>query len=157
MRRYAHILGDLSPTARGATRIGQALAVLEPPPEATGQASNNAYARRKAASEGGIIPTLQSIAPHVVGAAGGAYLWKTHPILGAAVGHALTTAAWETYQGDSHKAICMLAVEGAGVAGALLRPSSPLVGYIGGAAAGAAVTYFVPDSPVRKLVSRLTR
>jgi ATP-dependent protease ClpP protease subunit len=54
------------------------------------------------------------------------------------------------YHGDKKKAACNLAVEGAAVYGALRYRKHPVLGYLGGMAAGLAATYFVPGSPSRE-------
>lgn len=144
---------EVSPTARGVGRVSDLILGLAPSPAPA--AGTAALAPVK--QDEPITKKLVKFVPHVVGAGVGYMVWKKHPILGALAGHALVNSGYEYYKGDKKTALCELAVEAAGVMGALklFGGRSPVKGWLVGVVAAAAATYFVDDSPVKKVVDKL--
>lgn len=148
----AEAIYGVSPTARGVGRVSDLVAAMTPPAPATGTALAPVAPPHEALSK-----KLIKFVPHVVGAGAGFVLWKKHRILGALAGHALVNSGYEYYKGDKKTALCELAVEGAGIAGALylFKGRKPVMGWLAGVLAGSVATYFVQDSPVQKAVKKL--
>lgn len=149
MKNYMDIITGASPTARGAARAADIVAALAPP------AKSSAVATSAAHSSESFTGKLVRFVPGVAGAGVGFFAWKKHRVLGALAGHAVVGSAYEFYKGDRTKAVCDLAVEGAGVAGALWYKKRPWAGWLGGVLAGAVATYFVPGSPIKDQVAKL--
>lgn len=146
MREYTNALSGASTTVEGVRQAADILAALAPPTIGVGSAA------LVKSNQTSVTKKVVAFVPGVVGSGIGAVLWKDHRILGALVGHAAVTGGWEFYKGDKKKAACQFAVEGAGVAGALLYKKHPALGWASGIVLGAAATYFVPGSPVRRFV-----
>ena len=152
----ATAFAGVSPTIMGAQRAADLIAAaLTPPVGSPGAAV--------AAPKPSIMEKVKPFAPGAVGAAAGYYFGKKkhHPIIGALAGHAVANSAYEFYQGRKTEAFCDLAVEGAGILGALYYKKAPVLkrgnavtGYIGGLLIGAVATYFVDGSPVKQAVAK---
>jgi hypothetical protein len=147
---YVRILGDISPTARGANRAADIVAALAPPKakNALVPAGQQAPTFKKAA---------MAIVPGVVGAVAGAMLWKRHRILGAVAGHAVVSTAMPIYHGGDGRvrALWQLGIEGAGIASSLHFKRHPFLGWLGGTVGAAGVAALVPNSPAREGYYRL--
>jgi len=134
----ATVLG-VSSSAAGVKKAADIVAALAPP--------SKKDAMVPAGESKSVVTEAKKFAPGLVGAAAGYYVGgkKHHPILGALVGHALGDNAKDLYDGDRKRAACNVAVEVAGVVGALKYKKHPVVGYVVGALAGAVATYFAYD------------
>jgi hypothetical protein len=151
-RRYANILGNVSPSARGVSRAADIVAALAPPPSGSSTALVPQSPR----------PTTKEIAldvlPGLGGGVVGALSWKRHRVLGFLLGHALAATAVPLYRGHGNerkRALCQLGVEGAGIGGALLWKDHPVLGWIGGIMLGTGVTMLIPGSPANTGYARL--
>lgn len=150
MATYTELLGNISPTAQGARRAADIVAALAPPDE-------NKTALVKKEQTTAAKSAALSMVPGVVGAGVGALVWGEHRVLGALAGHAVASNALPLLRGGAarKRALCRLAVEGAGVVGALVFEKHPVIGWVAGIAAGVAVTAFVDGSPTRELWNKL--
>lgn len=150
MDRYAEAVTGVVPSANVIGAVIDIAAALVPPAVKAGAPAMVVSPKEPMSDK------LKKFAPHAVGLAAGAFFWKKHRILGALAGHALVNSAYEYYKGDKKKAMCDLAVEGAGVAGALyhkklpLAGKSPVIGWAMGIVAGSVGTYFVDGSPAKE-------
>lgn len=149
---YTQVIGAV-PAASAAHRIAGVVAAMTPPPAAQGAMVPSGSSN--------VVAKIKPLVPGAVGAVAGFVAWKKHPVLGALAGHAVADAAYEAYKGDKKKAACNLAVEGAGVLGALYNKKIPFAkkggaigGYVAGILAGAVATYFVQGSPVRRALGK---
>ena len=144
MSKYTTVMG-VSPTASGAKKAADIVAALAPP--------SSKSTAMVAAGGSSLVGEAKKMAPGLAGAGVGYFAWKKHPVLGILAGHAVGSNAMELATGDRKKALCNLAVEGAGIYGALKygkgRTGRSVLGYVAGAVAGAVATYFVPGSPAR--------
>lgn len=149
--KYAQALYGISPTARGVGHVSDIILGLAPPAPAGTTAIAPVHTGEP------ITKKLVKFVPHAVGLVAGYSLWKKHRYLGALAGHAAINSGYEFYKGDKKKALCELAVEGAGIIGALKYSGGrkPVVGWLLGVVAGSIATYFVEGSPVRNAVARL--
>lgn len=148
-----YVLGDATPTATGARQVADIVAAMAPPPP--GAAGTVAMRPASSASAGRIAMAL---APGVAAGTAGAVIWKKHRVLGFLAGHAVGQSGYQFIRGgDKKKAICNLAVEGAGVVGALklFKGRKPVYGWLAGVLGGAVVTAFVPGSPANEAYRRL--
>jgi hypothetical protein len=146
MKKYVEVFGAVSPSAGAVSRAGDIVAALAPPP---------ATSHAMVPASHTVGATVKSLVPGAVGAAIGAFAWKKHPVLGLVMGFAVGDNAMELWKGDRTKAVCKLAVEGAGVVGALKFKKHPVLGFIGGALAGAVATSFVDGSPAKDAWKKL--
>ena len=149
---YSSVLGNISTTAGGAKRAADIVAALAPPAP-----SSSALVKNEAPNESAKSLAFKW-APGIAAAGVGALMWKRHRFLGAVVGHAVASTALPIYRGGAERkqALCQLGVEGAAVAGSLMLPKHPIVGFVAGSLAGAAVTAFIPGSPTNQLWHKLT-
>jgi hypothetical protein len=157
MKKYAHILGDVLPTASAAARAADIVAALTPPArvEGLGTVIPSTAMVPTSASTVSVKEEAIKFAPGILGAVVGAGAWGEHRILGALIGHALGSNAMGLYSGDRKRALCKLGVELAAVAGALYYKKHPVVGYGLGFAAGAIATSFVDGSPASEAWAKL--
>lgn len=148
MKKYVEVFGAVSPAA---SRAGDIVAALAPPAVKDALVPNKGHHS--------IGESVKEMLPGVAGAVAGAVMWKRHPILGLVMGHAVGTNAMELYKGDRTKALCSLAVEGAGTYAALKygkgRTVRSVVAFVGGALAGAVATSFVDGSPAKDAWKKL--
>lgn len=148
MRKYSDILGTVSPTARSVQRAGDIVAALAPP--APGASTAMVPATKNEPAKESTMAAAMGLAPGLaVGVAAALMFGRQHPVLAFLGGHAIGSTAYPIYKGgdDRKKALCQLAVEGAGVAGALAWSDHPIWGWGLGLAAGAVATSLVKDSP----------
>jgi hypothetical protein len=162
MREIMGSLGSVSPTIMGLDAATDVATSVVPHQAVPG-------ALKKPSGIPSMSESVTRFAPHVGTFAAG-YLGRkfmpfglrSHPILSGLAGHAVGYAAWTSIKGkDTKRALCELAVEAAGIYGALKHSKIPVVkgirgnagmvaGWLAGAVAASAVTYFaVPGSPAR--------
>lgn len=147
-------MGDLeifgvAPAGAGVKRATDIVAALAPPDKKADPGTAMVPAKQSPP----LSAAVKTVVPGAVGAVGGYLVGKRyrHPILGALLGHAVADGAYKMVRGATASAVaCDVAVEGAGVAGALMWKKHPVVGYLTGVIAGVAgMIAFVPNSPQR--------
>jgi hypothetical protein len=148
------MLGEASATGRGVKHVTDIVAAMAPPPSSPSNALPGSATVTKSEPAGKYVSLKDravALAPWAVGGALGALAWKDHRILGFVSAGALADAGVKLSKGgDKKELLCGLAVDASAVAGSLMWKRHPLLGFLGGALAGAAATYFVDGSPVRK-------
>lgn len=149
-QEWVEVLGEVSSTAGGAQRVANVVTALVPPAGAPSAAVTVPAAPAQSLSK-----QVVGLVPGAAGAAVGYKMWKKHPALGALAGHALGANLYSLYKGDRKRALCQLAVEAAGVLGALKFKKHPVMGWLGGVAAGAVATSFVDGSASKDLMNKL--
>lgn len=161
MKRYVDVLGSISHTTRGGTRVAEIVAALTPPARradlAIGDAGASSPALTHSASDEKSTPALE-IAPGVVSGIAGAFVWKEHRVLGFLAGHAIGASAVPFIRNegnDRRAALCQLGIEGAGVAGALGWKKHPILGWFAGGIAGAIASAFVVGSPMNVQAAKM--
>ena len=159
MDKYVEAVTGVVPTASVVGAAADIVAALAPPPATPGAAGSAAVV---VTPKEPVFDKMKKFAPRAAGLVGGYVVakkfWKGHPVLGALAGNAIVNGAYEKYKGsaDNKKIACDLAVEGAGIMGALYHKklpfakSSPVVGWVLGILAGSAATYFVDGSPAKE-------
>jgi hypothetical protein len=147
MKKYVEVFGAVSPSVNGAKRATDIVAALAPP--------SGSHALVPARRNTILGAEVSGMLPGVVGAVAGALVWKRHPVLGVLAGHAIGANAKELLSGDRKKAMCHVAVEGAGILGALKYKKHPVLGWVGGTVAGAVATSFVSGSPASEAWKKL--
>lgn len=156
--KYIEVLGNISPTARGAQHAADIVAALTPPIATTPGSNSSLVPTRSGGHSLGSI--VKEVIPGVIGGALGALVFKKHRVLGLLGGHALGSTAYQLYRNDGDDreiALYRLGIEGAGIAGALAFKKHRALGWIGGVASAAAVSTFIPGSPVRYEWDKLVR
>lgn len=152
MARRSDLLGSVSPLAGGASRAYDIVAALSPPKAPDGGAMV------KAAPEGSESITMKALkfVPGLAAGGAGAFVWKSHRLLGFVAGHALASTALPIYHGGAERkrALCQLAVEGAAIGGSLLWKGHPFLGFVAGLLGGAVATSFVQGSPTNDLLKK---
>lgn len=130
------------------------VAALTPPPRVEG----GEVSTQSQASKPSLLRPVAHVVPAITGGAAGIYLWRTHRVLGGISGLVVGNSLLDLYKGD-HKdkvaAYCWLGAVAAGVVGTKILQRSPVKGYLLGAAAGAAATAFVADSPAHDALQSL--
>lgn len=145
LKSYSDAFAGCSPTIMGLNQVADIVAAVTPP------AGTPPVAQ---VSQPSLVSKVSRFAPGLAGAGAGGYAWKKHRVLGALLGHAVVQSGYDYMKGRKREALCQLAVEGAGVGGALYYKKHPVLGWLGGVVAGAVATYFVPGSPVRNEAKR---
>lgn len=151
-KSYMEQLGEISSSAKTAKQAADIVAAMAPPPVDSIQGAGDTVAVTKPAeSSPSVGKSIAGLAPGVAGGALGAVVWKKHRVLGFLAGHAVGANAKALYSGDRTGAMCRVAIEGSGVAGALLlkKRMHPVFGWMLGVAAGAVATSFVKNSPMK--------
>ena len=86
---------------------------------------------------------VRDTAGTAAGAVAGAVIWREHRVLGAIGGASLGRNIPGIFRGaDRRDALCNMANTGAAIAGSLIAPSTPIVGFTVGYLIGGAVIYF---------------
>lgn len=164
--RYTDVLGSVSASAKSAAHAAEIVAALAPPPVKLDVAGGEdtahaAMVAAKPAPSSSVVGSAFALAPGLIGGGVGAYAWKEHRVLGFLAGHAIAQNARPILRGsdaERRNAYCLLGVEGAGIAGAMLlkKYMHPVFGWMLGTLAGVAASSFVPGSPVNNEYAKLT-
>ena len=167
---YFDRLGEISSSVKGAQRASDLVAALLPPPAPTHVIGAEAPATAlvpgtPAAAVVKVGPSVGkaaiAFAPTLVGGAAGALAWQKHRVLGFLAGQSLAYNGAALLKGDADQkkeAVYQLAVEGSGIAGALYlkKHMHPVFGWLVGIAAGSIATSFLPGSPSRRQLGRVS-
>lgn len=141
------ILG-MNPVAQQTRHAADIVAALLPPGNVYGAGPANPPPAP--APKRSVAKMLLDFAPGVVGAVVGYKFGpKKHPVLGALGGLALGAAAMPLVKGggDSRtRALAMVGVTAAGIAGSLAAKKHPILGYVGGTALGVGATMVIPQT-----------
>lgn len=156
-RSFMHILGSAAPSLGTAVRAGDIVAALAPPANSPGATAITKAPPHKSALEVAKEVAKDEAFPVLVGGGAGWLLFRKsgHPILGALAGHAVASVARPLITGkDRKRALCQLAVEGAGVVGALVWKKHPVLGWVLGLGAGFVATALVKDSAAHEMFQK---
>lgn len=151
-RKYTDMLGYASPTARNVVRAKDIVAALAPPQRSLALVKDQPAVPPPATIAVSMIPSA-------IGAVVGFSMWKKHRVLGVIAGAGIAEEGYRFVKGDRKTALCNLAVEGAGIFGALQFKSTMgrILGFVGGSALGAVATSFVDGSPASKVKAKLKK
>ncbi len=95
------------------------------------------------ASIGAAAPAGMRILPALAGGAAGAILWKDHRVLGFLGGNSIGANAPLLLDGRYRReALCNMGQTGGGIAGSLMLPGRPIIGYLLGHLGVGALFYF---------------